>query len=238
MLKNILKNLGYKDQEVNIFLQTASLGISPASLIAKKSNLKRTTCYQILELLCQKGIIKKHIKSKLRYYEAISIDDLITFVKTNIDDLNNSYENLKKNKNDLEKIYQKQIGDTSVSFYEGFDDIKQAYDSILNTNDNEIYSMTKKQFSTSNHPLHTYWQKYLNHRLSYKKMSYNIINGEDIKKSNIKIENKKLRNTLEISKDIFPIFGDIKVSGDKFVIISQQEGRIFGILIQNQELAN
>jgi sugar-specific transcriptional regulator TrmB len=238
MLKNILQNLGFKDQEITIFLQTASLWISPASLIAKKTNLKRTTCYQILEQLCQKWIIKKHIKSKLKYYEAISIDELMYFIKKNVDDLNLAYKNLKKEKNELEKIYQKNIWDTTISFYEWFDDIKQAYDNILDSWDSEIYSLTKKRFSTSNHALSQYWIKYLNHRILYKKTSYNIINWENINKIDFKIEHKKLRNTLQIPNNILPIFWDIKVSWDKFVIISQQEWRIFGILIQNQELAN
>lgn len=150
--------------------------MAPASRIAQKTHLKRTTCYQVLEQLCQKKIIKKHLKSKMRYYEAIPINELLNLIKTSIDDLNLTFKNLENNKNELEKMYQKNIGTTTLSFYEGFEDIKQAYDSILHTPDQEIYSLTRRQFNINNHPLKSYWNKYLNERLSLKKMSYNLIN--------------------------------------------------------------
>jgi hypothetical protein len=58
------------------------------------------------------------MKSKMKFYEAISLDELSNFLKSNIEELNKNFEILEKNKTEIEKLYQKKVGDTFISFHE------------------------------------------------------------------------------------------------------------------------
>ncbi len=238
MLEKILTNLWYKDIEIKIFLSAASIWASPASLIAKKTWIKRTTCYTMLEWLCQKNIMRRIIKSWMRYYEAIWIEELSDFLKWNIDWLLTDFKELERNKTELQKLYVKNIWDTKISFFEWFDDIKQAYDGLLREQDDEIYSLVNRDFNIKNHPLKEYWDKYYYKRLELKKMSYTVSNSTDNTKPKIESNDKKLRKSLVLPEEILPVFWDVKVTGDNLVLISQNEGRIFWISIKNKWFAN
>jgi sugar-specific transcriptional regulator TrmB len=176
------------------------------------------------------------MKSKMKFYEAISLDELSNFLKSNIEELNKNFEILEKNKTEIEKLYQKKVGDTFISFHEWFDDIKNVYESILEEDDDEIYSLVNREFNISKHPLKSFWDKYYYKRLEKNKMSYTISSTPE---QTVEIDSnmKKLRETLKIPESILPIYWDIKVSWDKFVIISQTEWRIFGVSIQNKQIA-
>lgn len=238
MLEQILKNLWYKELEIKIFLTSASLWISPASTIAKKTWIKRTTCYQILESLCQRNIMKQSMKSKMKFYEAVSIDELSILLKNNIEELQSNFSIIEQNKQELEKLYQKNIWDTKISFYEGFDDIKHAYNDILNADDEEIYSISNRDFNIKKHPLKEFWDKYFYKRIEMKKMSYTISSSIESSGANLDINEKKFRETLTLPESMLSVYWDVKVSWKHFVIVSQNEWRIFGVAIKNREIAN
>ena len=62
MLGDILKALSLSKQESDIFMQLARLDSAPASRIAQKTRLKRTTCYQLLEDV-------SHLHDQVRQFE-------------------------------------------------------------------------------------------------------------------------------------------------------------------------
>lgn len=58
-----LQKLGLTQKEAVIYMATLELGIaSPTSTIAKKANILRTTAYNILNSLVQKGIVVAYDK--------------------------------------------------------------------------------------------------------------------------------------------------------------------------------
>jgi len=50
-LKKVLKELGFKDNEIKVYLALTELGEAPASKVAKKAGLPRTTTIDNLEHL-------------------------------------------------------------------------------------------------------------------------------------------------------------------------------------------
>jgi hypothetical protein len=45
----------------------------------------------------------------MKFYEAITLDELSNFLKVSINDLQKNFADLEKNKLELEKLYQKNI---------------------------------------------------------------------------------------------------------------------------------
>jgi sugar-specific transcriptional regulator TrmB len=236
MLHQILPHIGLNEKETEIFMQTAKLGGAPASRIAQKTSIKRTTCYQILEQLCERKIMQRHIHAKTRYYTSATIPELLDIFEKQIENLNSAHTQLQENQKHLEKMYNKTIGETEIIFYEGWDDIKNIYDQILNEKDKDIYSIMKKQ-DTKDHPLSSYWKQYLARRIKAKKHSYSLVPKTDDTNIYVTSSYREKRDTLTVPPKDIAIFGDIKVSGKSTAIISQHEGRIFGILIKDEKIA-
>mgnify|MGYP001575212830 FL=1 len=77
-----LQKLGLKRKESLVYLATLDLGTaSPASIIAKKAHVNRTTAYDILEQLIEKGVIVSFEKQKTKYYEALPPAKLVAYLK-------------------------------------------------------------------------------------------------------------------------------------------------------------
>lgn len=78
--QHILKELGLTPSEALVYSTVLTIGPNPASTIAKKAQLNRSSCYTILEQLKQKGLMAITIKDNIRYFSGIEpyylIDEL------------------------------------------------------------------------------------------------------------------------------------------------------------------
>ncbi len=71
MIKQIkanLKELGFKENEIKVYVVLTQMGEAPASKIAKRADLPRTTVISILERLKDEGYLTTHIYRGLTYY--------------------------------------------------------------------------------------------------------------------------------------------------------------------------
>lgn len=64
----MLEKFGLTETEEKVYLILLKIGESPASEIIKKSQLHRTTVYDVLERLIEKGLASYVIKNKISYY--------------------------------------------------------------------------------------------------------------------------------------------------------------------------
>ncbi len=236
MLGDILKALSLSKQESDIFMQLARLDSAPASRIAQKTRLKRTTCYQLLEDLVKRNIIKRSIKYGVRYYTAATPSELVVILDKRSEPLLAAKSQLAKNISEIEKFYHGGAQNTAISFYEGYDEIKLIYDKILAQDDSDIYSILRKM-DTTNHPLSEYWKKYLKERLAKRKKSYSIVPADQQAETYLKSSRVEKRMAVKVDPDDIEIYGDLKVCGRLVGLVSQHEGRIFGITIEDEKIA-
>jgi len=236
MLQDILKALGLDKQEMEIFMHLARLECVPASRIAQKTGLKRTSCYQILENMVKNNLIKRGLKYGIRYYTAATPQELVKLLEKKTEPLEEAKILLNKNLSEIEKFYRMGNSSTSIAFYEGFEEIKLVYDKILAQDDPQIYSILRKM-DTTNHPLSSYWKQYLKERIKRKKKSFSLVPADQLSEKYIQANKKEHRNTIQIAPKEIPIFGDLKVSGKLVSLISQHEGRIFGVTIEDERIA-
>jgi len=67
-IKNNLKELDFDSNEIKVYLASTQLGEAPASKIAKKAGLHRTTTISILERLAEAGYLSLHRYHGITYY--------------------------------------------------------------------------------------------------------------------------------------------------------------------------
>ncbi len=235
-LQSIFSALGMEPQEGAVYVLLAKLGPTPASTIAKKLTIKRTTCYMLLEKLVSKGILDRSVRKNVRYYQAVSIKHLENRIDDQLASLQEAKQQLKDNAKEFTLLFQNIEEDTEVVFYEGYDEIKKAYEKILYEDDPVIYSMTKKQV-TDSHILNTFWKSYLAKRLDLGKKTVSVVNEDKASQKYIKDAKKEGRSVKVLPKSDVEIYGDLKVCGEVVAFISQHEGRIWALTLRDKEIS-
>lgn len=123
----VLSELGLTTKEVRVYLTLLALGQSTVTSIAKKSNLNRITCYDIIKHLEENGLVGYVIKSGVRYFEAADPQKLLG-------DLQEKQQKLKLVLPELDALKKSVKEKPTLELYEGLAGIKTVMENILKEN--------------------------------------------------------------------------------------------------------
>ncbi|MBI2146862.1 hypothetical protein HYU19_00110 [Candidatus Woesearchaeota archaeon] len=74
----VLKELGFEEREIRIYLSLIKLGDSSALKISREAGIDRTTTYDIMARLIGRGFISTYIKNNSKHFNALAPDKLLT----------------------------------------------------------------------------------------------------------------------------------------------------------------
>jgi sugar-specific transcriptional regulator TrmB len=115
--KEVLKELGLSDGETKVYLALLKLGPSTVNKITKITEQHRTTIYDFLEKLLNKGLVNYVIKNNVKYYKATHPNKLMDLLKEKEDNLKNIMPSLI----DLSKFQKEEV---KVEVYKGKEGLK------------------------------------------------------------------------------------------------------------------
>jgi len=140
----IMKNLGFEEREIKIYLSLLKNNSQTALQISKDIRIDRTTTYDILERLIDKGIISITIKNKIKNFSVIKPKELLLLFKEKYSSLENILPELTKIFKKSEKtqvkceLFQGREGIRTVikNFLENYKDykvigIRKEYEEII-----------------------------------------------------------------------------------------------------------
>ncbi len=107
-----LKEIGLEEREIKVYLAVLELGESTVLPIARKANIKRTYCYDILDMLQKKGLVTYFEKNNRRRYTADDPTKLQDILKQRLDHFGQILP-------ELRSIYNQPQDKPKVRFYEG-----------------------------------------------------------------------------------------------------------------------
>ena len=81
-ITRILKEIGFNDNEVKLYLALIRFGQKPISFLAKKTNLNRGLAYTILHDLVEKGLATKQSKGRVQYFSAMEPEQLLAHLES------------------------------------------------------------------------------------------------------------------------------------------------------------
>ena len=135
ILKSALEKTGLSDK------QTAVLGVllenggsMLVASIARAAKLNRTTTYDILKELVDKGIASKVKKEGAFRYQSIAPESLPSYVERRRDALEESKRELADLVPQIKLMQSKGRALPKVQFFEGEEGVKQAYEDVLQNN--------------------------------------------------------------------------------------------------------
>lgn len=232
--EDILETIGLKDKEAKVYLACLEMGQETAFNIAKRSKVKRSTVYFVLEKLVQKGFASLKQTPKASYYSVISPTKLLLKVESHKDAL-------EKVLPELETIFRNQSHKPKVEIYEGRDGVKLIYREMaenLKTGKEVLYFGSTKHFLEEYQDLLDMWvaatrnKRYHAREILIKK---ELENSDYLQKI---AQNANPNHQIRFfPRGIEFIENDNMIFGSKLAIFSLKK-EVFVILIESENIAN
>nr|MDD3720589.1 helix-turn-helix domain-containing protein [Candidatus Gracilibacteria bacterium] len=229
MLNEVLKNYGFSDKEAKIYLSCLELGNAIASSIARKAGENRVTTYSILKELISRGIINELQKNGVKYFSAISPEELIKHEEQKL-------EKLKGVLPELMAISNAYNNKTKVYYYDGLNKVKELFIEIVDEGDylNEPFLVFVGTQNMDERFKEFFDGEFKEYRLKQKTPTKAIISDRNSNYSKYHQEN---HNTLIIEDEVFEMGNEIVIYGAKVAILSYNKDEIYGLVIESKVLS-
>lgn len=216
--------LGFSEKEALVYLALNEIGASPASTLAKKIKLKRTSMYDILNNLLRKNLITAFKQGQYTYYAIDDINkifyhqrDKVTLAKTVI-------QQLKEN--------QKNTQGVDVIYYKGREGYIEMYNDILiKTPPEAVAWMNLNTFYAPVNPV--FEEEWTKKRIN-KKIAVRLLLQDSPASRKFQQEDEKLQRQSKIIPTQFP-FNTSCILYENNVTFFDSSGGFTGIRINHRE---
>jgi sugar-specific transcriptional regulator TrmB len=96
MIENELGRIGLSKAESKLYLAMIKLGSSTTGSIIKETGLRKSTVYESLNRLLEKGLVSYVIKNNIKFFEAADPDRLVDFIEEQKHELDETEDDIKK----------------------------------------------------------------------------------------------------------------------------------------------
>ncbi len=229
-----LKKVGLREGEINIFLVLLPLSKATVSDIGRKANIKRTSVYQYLDSLIQKGLVHKISNGKRIYYKADNPRKIITILEKEKRKLDDKKKSIVRVLPELEHLYKESFDKPHISFYEGRSGVLSAYKQMVETWQDVYQIFTPKSFFevfsfSENHQL----------LMELKKREvkmFNLMEESDKAEERLAIKKyDKFVKTKILPKDL-KFSSDLIVTVDKLALVSFDN--LVAVVIEDKAIAD
>ncbi len=235
MIKNLLKELNFSEKEIAVYLALIELGSAKPLELSKKTDLNRTTVYDLLESLMGKGLVSKYNKGKSAFFNALEPNRLLTYLDREKEEKEKIIERQKKKVNELlpELISLQNIFTTKpkVQFFEGEKGMREAYEDTL-TSRGMILAYANIQ--TMYEGLPNFFPEYFKRRTQKKIFIRAILPRNKLSSDRVKLNQEEMRETRFLPRDDMTFSPEINIYNNKMLIASWKEK--IAIIIVSKEL--
>jgi sugar-specific transcriptional regulator TrmB len=220
-----LKEFGLSETEVTLYTTLLKTGDSTANRLAKITGIKRTTTYDNLALLINKGIVSIITKENVTYYLASDPHKIIRLIEDKKDRINKIIPELQS----LKEIAKDTTG---VTFFEGKKGVLTVLNDIIDDKKELwFYGSRKKALNTLQHYPENFIQKRAEHKIPLKAVLANEDKGDPA------YNNKKIYalSNLKFLEHFNNTTTNVFIYGDKVAFMTSGENLV-GIIIKNSDV--
>lgn len=234
-IKEKLVQSGMHQKEAAIYLQLLKMGTQPASILAKKMNIPRSTASFYLEELTKKGIVGKSKKGNMYLYFSEAAESLLVYLqhKKNKEAaaINKQIESAKNLLPELQSFQGYSPTRPKISFYEGNSGLQKVYEDTLSSSET-----LRCIASVDNHSdgLPGYFPEYYIRRAEKNIHVRSIHPDTEITRERVKHDKEEKRETVLIDAKKYRFTPEIQLYDGKVNIASWKEK--LGIIIESQEI--
>lgn len=231
-MKDALERLGLPKKEAACYFALLELGIgSPVSVIAKRAQVNRTTCYDLLDALEQKGLIIAKTIGGQKRFEALPPAKLAAYLKEQSEKFSRMAKETEALLPELNAHYRGSSGRPRVYFYEGEEGLIRVYEETLNSSE-EILAYASDQANQEAVPW--YFPLYYKRRAA-KKISIRALFPDTPRdRERHSMDSQELRRSRLLPKEILDFTPEINFFDNKIMIADWKEK--LGIIIESAEI--
>ncbi len=228
--KDVIVRLGLSEKEALVYLVLLNEGSGTADMIAKHSGLNRSTTYVQLDVLMQLGLVSTYKIGKKIYFAAESPNNLDRLIQRQELLLQSQRAEVEMLLPKLMQMFSATGERPVIRTHEGKEGLTTMRNQVIENADKEIFTAVSfddlyKVFTVEE------LMAFSNARSKKGIISYTLYNKEG--DPAIQVPPQELRR---VSKADFPFTSDIYIYGNS-VSISNTTGKIFGVTIDNAEIA-
>ncbi len=238
MIEKILKKLNFSKKEVSVYLAIIKLDQSTAHRVSTESGVSRTTTYDVLEGLINKGLVSKIQKSGKTYFYAMPPGKLVDYLdrekreyNKKIDAQKDRVERMMPEFISIQNIYSK--NKPKVQMFEGEKGMREAYEDTLTADGLILAYANVKEMHTA---LPNFFPEYYQRRAKAKIHIKTIMPQNNISKERALSDAKEMRTTKFLSNKETTFSPEINIYNNKLLFVSWKEQ--MAIIIESKELAN
>jgi HTH-type transcriptional regulator, sugar sensing transcriptional regulator len=225
-LDKYLLKIGLNEKQAKVYLASLELGPAPVNKISKKSGLIRTTVYEVLEALKQKGFVSHYLNKKVSYYLAQEPESIIETIKERAKTIEGILPQLRALNG-----YSRTL--PSVRLYQGHDGIRLIMEEIL-SEAKELLCFGSVEDLFKEMP--TYHQEFIEKRIKKKIPLRMILKETQKSQDRKKLAHKYLMQVKILPKNI-DFFGMTFIWKNKIAMFSWRSDLV-GVVTTNEVLSN
>src|SRR3989344_3135969 len=135
-----LEKLGFSPNEIKVYLTLNDHGSTKAGKISKLAKIDRSSCYNSLKLLLEKGLVSYVLIGKIKWFQATGPKRLLDFIKEQEEEINAILPELHK-RHKAAKI------EGQVRLFKGVKGIKTIFLDMIRTGEDNYVFGSEGQFS-------------------------------------------------------------------------------------------
>jgi len=222
----MLIEYGLRKTEAEIYIVCLRLGNSTVYKIAEKVGLPKSTVYDTLKSLNEKGLITYIIKSGVKYFEAVNPEKLIDILEEKKAKISEVIPKLKE-------IQEKIVEKPEVNVYYGKEGLKTILQDVLKIKKDFLIMGNFGEFEKY---FDFYSSLFVKQRVKNKIICM-LIEEKSKKNLELKKNDKKEKRITKFLDGIQDLKSEIYVYGDKIALLTLMEEEPVGVVIKNKEMA-
>jgi sugar-specific transcriptional regulator TrmB len=232
-LKTLLLEMDFSAKEADVYLAILALGRGTASKIAREAHILRTTVYEILSSLFNKGLVTLSGKEPKQEYVAESPDRLQEYIS---DQVERKQKDLKQAESilipQLKSIHN--VGNRpKVMFYEGREGMEKVYEDTLTSSEAiRAYASVGDMHAGLPGYFPEYYKRRAEKGISIRAIVPDTEGGRERKK----FDREEMREIALVPKKDFTFSPEINIYDNKVMIASWREK--LGVIIESHEIAD
>ncbi|MDP1694366.1 MAG: helix-turn-helix domain-containing protein [Candidatus Woesearchaeota archaeon] len=220
-----LRKFGLTEREVKVYLAALVTGTATANTIAKYAKVERTTTYDILKSLMEKGIASYILKDKRKCFEVIPPQNLISILDAN-------KRSLQEVLPELRALAHTTIEKPKVSLFEGKLGIKNIIHDVYKEGKNFDVYANSEIITFLNHD----FEKFVKLR-TQQKIFVRVIHEKSAETIKL-IEEEKYKQRDVRYLENFKLPSATFIYANKVAIFNFSKLEPIGVLIENRDIAN
>ena len=240
-INKTLKRLGLNDKEIRIYLSLIQTGPSPVQNISRATSISRSTVYQRLENLRERGLVIFEQGTKGTVVRAIHPRKLKELITKRVEESTKLADSFEKILPELLNLYQPITTKAKVMHFEGVEGLQRMiYNYEMEAKYKKIYGYTtvRIDYVLGKDFIKKYHQKFFTKGY----IDHFIISNNKENQSYLKsVKGSTLYKTKRIfvrklPQKVFDPKVSVSIFDDKYTISLMKAGKPFGVIIQNQEI--